>query len=63
MLPSPMRALCRGPQEKSPDELHLAVLTGRTKRIKHLLKKGKKNLTSFVFLLATMDPNISAFSQ
>ncbi|XP_069156721.1 uncharacterized protein [Procambarus clarkii] len=40
MLPSPMRALCRGPQEKSPDELHLAVLTGRTKRIKHLLKKG-----------------------
>ncbi|KAK8742543.1 hypothetical protein OTU49_001943 [Cherax quadricarinatus] len=40
MLPSPMRALCRGPKEKSPDELHLAVLTGRTKRIKHLLKKG-----------------------
>ncbi|XP_068214479.1 inactive serine/threonine-protein kinase TEX14-like isoform X5 [Palaemon carinicauda] len=43
MLPSPMRALRRAaptPKEKSPDELHLAVLTGRTKRIKHLLRKG-----------------------
>lgn len=50
MLPSPMRALCLGPrdqvgadeEEDAPhDELHLAVLTGRTKRIKNLLRKGK----------------------
>lgn len=40
MLPSPMRALRREPKDRSPDELHLAVLTGRTKRIKHLLRKG-----------------------
>lgn len=41
MLPSPMRALGRGaPRDKCHDELHLAVLTGRTKRIKHLLRKG-----------------------
>lgn len=42
MLPSPMRALRREPKDRSPDELHLAVLTGRTKRIKHLLRKGKE---------------------
>lgn len=49
MLPSPMRALCLGPREhvgadeadeEPHDELHLAVLTGRTKRIKNLLRKG-----------------------
>lgn len=44
-----MRALCLGPREHAGaeeeqdaphDELHLAVLTGRTKRIKNLLRKG-----------------------
>ncbi|XP_076045534.1 uncharacterized protein LOC143027818 isoform X2 [Oratosquilla oratoria] len=41
MLPSPiLRPFSRVPKEKSPDELHIAVLTGRTKRIKNLLRKG-----------------------
>ncbi|KAL7644459.1 UNVERIFIED_CONTAM: hypothetical protein RMT77_005291 [Armadillidium vulgare] len=40
MLPSPMRALGRKRQENLPDELHLAVLTGRTRKIKNLIQKG-----------------------
>lgn len=34
-------------KEDSPDELHVAVLTGRTKKIKHLVKKGKIYLKPF----------------
>ena len=42
MLPSPMKAIGLRPKENNPpDQLHIAVLTGRTKKIKHLLKKGK----------------------
>ena len=41
MLPLPLKGAGRPYKDHAPDELHFAVLTGRCKRIKTLLKKGE----------------------